>query len=56
MRLWLKNNAGVLARDGLGIAGAGLLTYGVQLMHVPAAFVVAGALLLFASWRLSRAS
>jgi hypothetical protein len=56
MRLWLKNNADVLARDSLALAGAGLLIYGVHLVYVPAAFVVAGALFLFASWRLTRAS
>ena len=44
----------VVLRDGLGLAGIGLVVYGVALVHVPAAFVTAGVLLLGAAIGLGR--
>jgi hypothetical protein len=35
--------------DVLGVAGSASLVYGVHLVHVPAAFIVAGVMLLAAS-------
>lgn len=51
---WLKANGGTLARDGIGIAGGGLVVYGAWLVFAPAGFIVAGAILCFAAWRLAR--
>lgn len=42
-----------VAADGLGLVGAGLLSYGGWLVYQPAGFIVAGLLLLFAAWVLS---
>lgn len=36
----------VLARDLVGLLGAGLVAYGVYLMHQPAGIITAGGLLL----------
>lgn len=34
------------ARDGAGLAGAALLSYGAAMVYVPAGFIVGGLLLL----------
>jgi hypothetical protein len=36
------------------LGGAGLITYGVGLIHRPAAFIVAGGFLLLGAWLLAR--
>jgi hypothetical protein len=43
-----------LVTDGAGIAGAALITYGVWLVHHPAAFIVAGSFLLIGAWLTAR--
>lgn len=52
--IWLKANGSALARDCLGIIGAGLVVYGAWLVFAPAGFIVGGALLCFTAWRLAR--
>jgi hypothetical protein len=42
------------APDAVAIAGAGLITYGVSLIHRPAAFIVAGGFLLLGAWLFAR--
>lgn len=44
-----RRSAPVDAGDVLAAAGAGAITYGVWLMHQPAAFIVGGAFLLAVS-------
>ncbi len=39
--------------DVAAICGAGLIVYGVSLMHRPAAFIVAGVFLLAGAWKLA---
>ena len=48
--------APALFRDGLGVSGAGLASYGAWLVYEPAGFIVAGALLVAAAILLSRDS
>ena len=43
-------------RDIAGVAGAALLCYGAWLAYKPLGFIIAGALLLAAAWRLSRSA
>jgi hypothetical protein len=43
----------VSLRDVLFVAGFGCLVYGIALLHVPAAWIVAGGLLMAAGWRLA---
>ena len=43
-----------LFRDLAGLTGAGLIVYGVSLIYVPAAFLIAGVFLLTAAWLLSK--
>lgn len=38
-----------LLKDGAGLAGCGLVSYGAWLMYEPAGFIVAGVLLLATS-------
>lgn len=33
-------------RDAVGLAGAGLIVFGVHMMHAPSGFIVAGAMLM----------
>lgn len=40
--------------DVAGIAGAGLIVYGVSQIHRPSAFIVAGVFLLLGAWILAR--
>lgn len=42
-----------LLRDGAGLAGCGLISYGVWCIYEPAGFIVAGVLLVGASLLLS---
>lgn len=44
-----------LARDAVGLLGAGLVTYGAWQIYVPAGFIVGGGMMMFAAWRLARA-
>ena len=39
----IRAAARVLLRDAVGIAGAGLVTYGAWLVYAPAGFIVGGA-------------
>lgn len=41
-------------RDGVGIAGAGLVSFGAWLAWQPAGFVVAGVFLLALAWLTSK--
>lgn len=42
--------APVVAWDVVGVAGAGLVVYGVSLVYQPAAYIIGGAMLLSAAW------
>jgi hypothetical protein len=52
-RAALAKWAGERVLEAAAIAGAGLITYGVWLMHRPAAFIVAGLFLLGGAWLLA---
>jgi hypothetical protein len=41
-------------RDVLLFIGFGCLVYGIELIYIPAAWVVAGLCLLGASWRMAK--
>lgn len=41
-------------RDGVGLIGVGLITYGAWLVYQPAAFIVSGSLLLIGAVLLAR--
>jgi hypothetical protein len=45
---------GVLARDGAGLLGAGLISFGAWLAYPAAGFVVAGTFLLGGAWLMAR--
>lgn len=45
-----------LALDGAALAGAALITYGVDLIYRPAAFIVAGLFTLGGAWLSARTS
>jgi len=44
-----------MARDLVGIAGAGLISYGAWLAYPPAGFVIGGALMVMAAVLMARA-
>lgn len=43
-----------LVLDGAALGGAGLITWGVDLIYHPAGVIVAGAFLLGGSWKLAQ--
>lgn len=45
-----------LLLDAVGLAGAGLMSYGAWLIYVPAGFITGGALLTVGAWLLARRS
>lgn len=55
-RLWgaVVARAAAVARDVAGLAGAGLLIYGVWLIYQPAAYITAGAMIIAAVFMLAR--
>lgn len=46
----------VFMRDGIGLAGASLITYGAWRFYEPLGFIVAGGMLLCAAWLMARRS
>lgn len=44
----------VLLRDGAGLSGALLVSYGAWRIYEPAGFIVLGVLLLAAAWRAAK--
>ena len=61
MALWSKlagafrRAVPVVVRDGVGIAGAGLVSYGAWLIYQPAGYITAGGFLLAAAWLWAKA-
>ena len=51
----IASKLGVLVRDAIGLAGAGLVAHGAWLVYEPAGFIVAGLLLIAAAWLGARA-
>tara|TARA_Y100001001_G_scaffold163842_1_gene194061 strand:+ start:3913 stop:4104 length:192 start_codon:yes stop_codon:yes gene_type:complete len=49
----MKINVRDFANDAVGLAGAGLLSYGAWLVYQPAGFIVLGGLLLAFAWRMA---
>jgi hypothetical protein len=45
-KTWLTGMLIAVARDGAGLAGVGLISYGAWLVYPPAGFIIAGAMLL----------
>lgn len=43
-----------LVLDGAALCGAGLITWGVDLIYHPAGFIVAGTFLLGGSWKIAQ--
>jgi hypothetical protein len=50
-----RKKAGVLARDGAGLTGCGLVSYGAGLIYAPIGFIVAGLLLIAGAYLLAKA-
>jgi hypothetical protein len=46
----------VFIRDGIGLAGAALVTYGAWRVYEPAGFIVPGGMLLCVAWLMARRS
>jgi hypothetical protein len=46
----------ITLRDLFLVGGFGSLIYGVSLLYVPAAWIVAGVLLMAASWKMAQTS
>lgn len=55
LRHFLAANAAELSRDGAGVLGATLITYGAHSVYAPAGWIVAGAFLLAGAWLSARA-
>jgi hypothetical protein len=45
-----------LARDAIGLIGAGSFTAGIALISLPAALIVAGLMIMVGAWLSARAS
>lgn len=52
----LASKMGEAAVDVAAVCGTGLITYGVNLVYHPAAFIVGGAFLLTGAWLVARKS
>jgi len=42
------------AQDGAALLGAGMITYGVDLIYTPAGYIIAGLFLLSGAWIAAR--
>ncbi|SDC30651.1 hypothetical protein SAMN05444678_102256 [Sphingomonas sp. YR710] len=50
---FLRRNGTVIARDLVGLAGVMMISGGAAAIYEPAGWIVGGAMLLAAAWRLS---